>query len=104
MGGSSLGHCGAGLQEAISGARGGPVYPISALHHTPLHQHWLHFSHCHYQPPCKDAPQNGLIHNLGKEGGGKAEPYLLTSTMLVATGELSTIFSPTITKLLNDFQ
>ena len=82
MGGSSLGHCGAGLQEAISGARGGPVYPISALHHTPLHQHWLHFSHCHYQPPCKDAPQNGLIHNPGKAGGGKAEPYITEGQVL----------------------
>ena len=36
-GSSSLGHRGAGLQEPISGARGAPVYPISALHHTPLH-------------------------------------------------------------------
>ena len=35
---SSLGHRRAGgLQEPISGARGAPVYPISALHHTPLH-------------------------------------------------------------------
>ena len=76
MGGSSLGHCGAGLQEAISGARGGPVYPISALHHTPLHQHWLHFSHCHYQPPCKDAPQNGLIHKKQVEVEEKRNPIL----------------------------
>ena len=32
-GGRILGHCGAGLQEVISGAWGDPVYPISALHH-----------------------------------------------------------------------
>ena len=47
---SSLGHRRAGgLQEPISGARGAPVYPISALHHTPLH-HLRHQLRRHPNP------------------------------------------------------